>query len=283
VEYEVGFSVQSRSTDTIALDEENRPIRTDDGRLLFRPGGHGSLIRNLEELDGDVVHLSNIDNVVPDRLKPEITRWRGILIGYLCKLQRGAYEHAARLAEEPADRAIIDAAADFARDLDLKLPLNFVTSSDATRRKLLLGLLDRPMRVCGMVLNAGEPGGGPFWVMEPNGECTRQIVESAQIDLADPEQRRIFKSSTHFNPVDLVCGVRNWRGECFPLRKHIDPQAVFISNKSYQGRKLKALEHPGLWNGAMSDWITIFVEIPLSVFNPVKTVLDLLRPEHQPG
>jgi hypothetical protein len=285
VRYEVGFSVQRSFTDTIAVDEQNRLFRTGDGRLLFRPGGHGSLIHNLNELQGDLVHLSNVDNVVPDRLKPGIIHWRQILAGCLCKNQGLAHQHAERLVQSRPDGAATDAALNFVRhDLDLDVPERIGSGDEGSRRDFLLSILDRPMRVCGMVPNAGEPGGGPFWVRgRGGGELTRQIVESAQVDADAPEQQRIFKSATHFNPVDLVCGVRDWQGRCFDLRKHVDPDAVFLSRKSYEGRELKALEHPGLWNGAMADWTTIFVEVPLYVFNPVKTALDLLRPEHQPG
>jgi hypothetical protein len=284
VHYEVGFSVQQSFTDTIAVDDQNRLFRTADGRLLFRPGGHGSLIHNLNDLQADLVHLSNIDNVVPDRLKTPIVHWRRVLAGYLCDIQRRVHEHAESVARVDADNAAVDAALAFVRhDLDLGVPERVANSDAGLRREFLLSILDRPVRVCGMVPNSGEPGGGPFWVRGRNGELTRQIVESAQVDANAPAQQRIFNSATHFNPVDLICGVRDWQGRCFDLRRHVDPDAVFLSTKSHEGRHLEALEHPGLWNGGMADWTTIFVEVPLFVFNPVKTLLDLLRPEHQPG
>jgi len=284
VRYRAGFSTQRSSTDTIAVDEQNRPFRTAEGHLLFRPGGHGALIGNLNDLRGDLIHLSNIDNVVPDRLKAPVIQSRRVLAGYLSALQRRAHGHIEALLRSPANPADIDAAARFVReDLGLDTPGHPAGDADAARRGFLLALLDRPMRVCGMVENVGEPGGGPFWVRGEAGGWSRQIVERAQVDPDDAEQQRVFAAATHFNPVDLVCAVRNHRGDCFDLARYVDPDAVFISRKSHEGRGLKALEHPGLWNGAMSHWTTVFVEIPLEVFNPVKTVLDLLRPQHQPG
>jgi len=278
--FEVGFSVQKESTDTIAVDLDNRPFRTDDGGLLFRPGGHGALIENLKDLDADIILIKNIDNVVPDHLKPAVLEWKKVLAGYLVALQQTIFAHVATLGREPAAAASIDDAERFAHDaLGVALP---ATGSAAERRAVALRLLNRPIRVCGMVRNTGEPGGGPFWVRGRDGRCSLQIVESAQVKADSKEQRAIFAASTHFNPVDLVCGVRDWQGRPFDLTRYVDRDAVFLSQKSRNGRPLKALELPGLWNGGMADWTTIFVEVPGITLCPVKTINDLLRPEHQP-
>ncbi len=284
VAFSVSFSIQKRSTDTLAVDLNNRPFRQGDGRLLFRPGGHGALIENLNDLEGDIIFIKNIDNVVPDRLKPETFQWKKIMGGYLITLQRQVFSHLKRLkATAPDDRVLNEAMAFLKGELSLPIPGVIENGSAETKKTFLTEQLDRPIRVCGMVQNVDEPGGGPFWVNEGSGEASRQIVETAQIDPNSPEQRVILASSTHFNPVDLVCGVRDWKGALFDLRKFVDPKAVFISQKSKDGKDLKALEHPGLWNGAMARWITLFVEVPRITFNPVKTVNDLLRKEHQPG
>jgi hypothetical protein len=228
----VDFSEQHPSTDTLAATLEGEPFRTSDGTLLFRPAGHGSLLENLEALDGDIIVIKNIDNVVPFERSDEVVRWKQLLIGYL------------------ADRH---------------------ASSDD----------DRPLRVCGVVKNEGEPGGAPFWVVHEDGRRSMQIVEASQVNLDDPAQRRIFESATHFNPVDIVCALTAKDGRPFDLEAFVDRSAVFLSRKSYEGRDLVALERPGLWNGAMAWWNTIFVEVPAATFAPVKTVFDLLRPEHQ--
>ena len=283
VRYDVSFSVQDPSTDTLAADMDNKPFRQEDGRLLFRPGGHGALLKNLNHLDGDLVFIKNIDNVVPDRLKPETFRWKKITAGYLIDTQHRIFDFLEKLASPDPDPRSLDEAADFMKkELLMPLPGDMGERSPEERRAYLVERLDRPIRVCGMVKNAGEPGGGPFWVVDEDGQRSLQIVETAQIDLDSPGQREIVESSTHFNPVDLVCGVKDWQGEPFDLSRFVDPKAVFISKKSKNGRDLKALEHPGLWNGAMSDWITLFVEVPGITFNPVKTVNDLLREAHQP-
>jgi len=270
--FEVGFSVQKPATDTIAADLEGRPFRDDAGRLLFRPGGHGALIENLADLGGDVVYIKNIDNVVPEHLAGPTLEWKRALGGLLLRLQGEIFRHLERLSADPSP-AEIEAAARFAA-AELALDV-------APARAALLRALERPLRVCGVVPNTGEPGGGPFWVRAGDGGISPQIVESAQVG-DSPEQRAIFAASTHFNPVDLVCGLRDRHGQPFDLRRHVDESAVFIARKSSGGRELQALERPGLWNGAMADWITVFVEVPIETFNPVKTVLDLLRPQHQP-
>ena len=277
---EVGFSVQKPSTDTIATDESGQPFRV-DGRLLFRPAGHGALIENLSELGADVILIKNIDNVAPDRAKELRFQWSRVLVGLLVDVQRQAFEHL-RAIEASEDEATVEAAITFLREaLDDELPPGVTSLSE--RRRGAIQMLDRPMRVCGMVPNTGEPGGGPFFIRQADGSPGQQIVEMAQIDRESPEQKAIVDRSTHFNPVFLACAVRNHRGEPFDLHRFVDPSAVIVTRKSHDGRDLNALERPGLWNGAMAHWGTLFVEVPLAVFTPVKTVLDLLRPEHQPG
>jgi len=235
VEAVVAFSTQDASTDTLALDEAtDDPFRSREGALVFRPGGHGALIGNLQNTGADLVLVKNIDNVVPDHLKSATLLWKRLLGGYLLRL------------EEKSDD-------------------------------------DRPIRVCGVVRNQGEPGGGPFWVRHPDGTASPQIVERSQIDVADPGQASVWESSSHFNPVDLACALRNRTGHAYELEKFVDPNTVFVAEKTHEGRRLRALERPGLWNGAMARWETRFVEVPVETFAPVKTVLDLLRPQHQPA
>ena len=284
IHYELGFSMQKASTDTLAVDLENRPFRLADGRLLFRPGGHGALLENLNDLQGDIVFIKNIDNVVPDYLKGETTAWKKIAGGYLISIQNRIAHYMKELATESTASGVLDEAAAFLeKDLLVAMPPAVETAGPEERKRWIMRRLNRPVRVCGMVKNTGEPGGGPFWVIGKSGETSLQIVETAQIDPDDKEQQAMLAGSTHFNPVDLVCGVRDWRGEPFDLREFVDPDTVFISLKSKDGKELKALEHPGLWNGSMAHWITLFVEVPAITFNPVKTVNDLLRKEHQPA
>jgi hypothetical protein len=284
VSFRVGFSTQKKSTETLAVDMNNRPLRDADGRLVFRPGGHGALIENLNDLEGDIVFAKNIDNVVPDRLKSMTFKWKKILGGHLITLQNQIFTYMGKLSSGAEDPSFHREVENFLKnELFLQLPPSTVKEKPGEKRKALMARLDRPIRVCGMVRNQGEPGGGPFWVRDREGGTSCQIVETAQVDPEDKKQQAILASSTHFNPVDLVCGVRDWQQRPFDLRRYVDPTAVLISYKSQGGRDLKALEHPGLWNGAMARWITIFVEVPLITFNPVKTVNDLLRPEHQPG
>ena len=231
VKYDITFTYQDKATDTIAVDPDNEPFRTEDGSLLFRPAGHGALIHNLNKVDAELVSIKNIDNVAHEKLLPVTALYKRVLMGEALRL----------------------------RDI----------------------IFRRPIRVCGMVRNEGEPGGGPYIVEGKDGSTSLQILESVQINKADPAAAGAMAKATHFNPVDLVCILRDSRGNRFDLLKHVDPEAGFMSSKSYQGRELKALEMPGLWNGAMSDWNTLFVEVPLETFNPVKVVLDLLRPAHQ--
>jgi hypothetical protein len=280
VEYNVSFSEQKPSTDTLAADMDNKPFRV-DGKLLFRPGGHGALIENLNDLQADVVFIKNIDNVVPDRLKDETVTYKKLIAGVLVRLQKRAFEYLRLLdggqyTHEQLEEIIRFVQQDLCcRRADIK------QLEDAELVIYLRKKLNRPMRVCGMVKNVGEPGGGPFLAYNPDGTVSLQILESSQIDMNDPEKKAMFEKGTHFNPVDLVCAVRNYKGEKFDLTKFVDKATGFISHKSKNGRELKALELPGLWNGAMSDWNTVFVEVPLATFNPVKTVNDLLREQHQ--
>lgn len=282
----ITFSHQARSTDTLAVDPENRPFRQEDGTLLFRPGGHGSLIENLQALGAlgwDVVLIKNIDNVVPDRRKEAGLLWKKLLAGSLLALQRRVFGYLERLEAGPAPLELLDEVDKFlADDLSLAVPADMGVAGSEARRRYLVKLLDRPLRVCGVVRNLGEPGGGPFWVESPACDVSSlQIVETSQIDPEDREQQAILKSSTHFNPADIACALRNRHGRPYDLKQYIDPKTVFIASKSHEGRPLKALERPGLWNGAMACWNTVFVEVPDETFAPVKTVMDLLRAEHQ--
>ena len=281
--FDVSFSVQEKSTDNVAVDLENKPFRLNDGSILFRPGGHGALIENLNDTKGDIIYIKNIDNVVPDRLKDQTFLWKKALGGYLIKTQQKIFYFLERLAEGPPDKVLLEEALEFVEhDLCIIPPGSQALTSDEAKQDFLLSRLNRPIRVCGMVRNQREPGGGPFWVEDRDGSLSLQIVETAQIDPESEAQQSILRSSTHFNPVDIVCGVLDWEGKAFDLRHFVDPEAVFISMKSKEGQDLKALELPGLWNGAMSYWHTIFVEVPVITFNPVKTINDLLRKEHQP-
>ena len=275
IRYDITFSEQKPSTDTIAATPDNTPFREADGSLLFRPGGHGALIENLNEIDADVIFIKNIDNVVPDRLKAETIEWKQVLAGILVALQRKAFEYLRQLDAGATDEQLAAMAVFVERDLCTD-PKGNKVDADYLRRKL-----DRPMRVCGVVKNVGEPGGGPFLTYNQDGTVSLQILESSQIDTANEAYMKMFTQGTHFNPVDLVCAVRDYKGQPYDLPKFVDKTTGFISSKSKGGKELKALELPGLWNGAMSDWSTVFVEVPLGTFNPVKTVNDLLREQHQ--
>ncbi|MDM8233061.1 DUF4301 family protein [Phocaeicola barnesiae] len=281
VNYHISFSEQKPSTDTVAADMENKPFRDKDGKLLFRPGGHGALIENLNDLDADVVFIKNIDNVVPDRLKDDTVTYKKLLAGVLVTLQKQAFEYL-KLLDSGSYRH--DELENIIRFVQQQLHCRRADLKDLEDADLVIYLrkkLNRPMRVCGMVKNVGEPGGGPFLAYNPDGTVSLQILESSQIDMNDAEKKAMFEKGTHFNPVDLVCAVRNYKGEKFNLLNYVDKATGFISYKSKNGKDLKALELPGLWNGSMSDWNTVFVEVPLSTFNPVKTVNDLLREQHQ--
>lgn len=280
IRLQISFSEQKSSTDTVAADSENQPFR-DQGKVLFRPGGHGALIENLNDLEGDVVFVKNIDNVVPDRLKDTTVKYKKIIAGILVDRQRKVFEHLRLLESGQYDREQLLEVIHFVQDDLFTRNPETKNLEDSELALYLIKKLNRPIRVCGMVRNQGEPGGGPFWAYNSDGTVSLQILESTQIDLNDPQKKAMFEQGTHFNPVDLVCALRNHRGEKFKLTDFVDPKTAFISYKSKNGKELKALELPGLWNGAMSDWNTIFVEVPVLTFNPVKTVNDLLRPEHQ--
>jgi hypothetical protein len=279
---EIEYSAQKPSTDTVAVDLRDRPLRDEAGRLIFRPGGHGALIENLNDLQADLVYVKNIDNVQPDDRKAVVIQWKKILGGYLVKLERQSQAILNRLRRETPAASFLERALRFAGTrLQIALNGRFDTKSPEARRGWLIDRLSRPLRICGVVPNTGEPGGGPFWVRDADETISPQIVETAQIDLDDADQREILKGATHFNPVDLVCAVRDGRGRPYDLSNFVDPNAVIVTRKSLGGRDLKALERPGLWNGAMAAWNTVFVEVPLETFSPAKTILDLLRREHQ--
>lgn len=275
IKYDITFSEQKPSTDTVAANPDNTPFREADGSLLFRPGGHGALIENLNEIEADVIFIKNIDNVVPDRLKPETVEWKQVIAGVLVSLQKQAFEYLRVLDNNPSDAQIAQIAKFVEKNLCTN-PKGQKVDADYLRKKL-----NRPMRVCGVVKNVGEPGGGPFLTYNQDGTVSLQILESSQIDTNNAEYMKMFTQGTHFNPVDLVCAVKDYKGQPFNLPDFVDKTTGFISSKSKGGKELKALELPGLWNGAMSDWSTIFVEVPLGTFNPVKTVNDLLRDQHQ--
>ena len=283
ITFHISLSEQKSSTDTVAANADNTPFRLSDGSLLFRPGGHGALIENLNDLDSDIIFIKNIDNVVPDPLKPSTTHWKQVLAGLLTEVQKSVFRHLELLESGKASRDDLDEIIRFVQEtLCCKLPQLEGLSEDEVKA-LLCKKLARPIRVCGMVRNQGEPGGGPFLAYNSDGSISLQILESSQINPDDPESVQMFRQGTHFNPVDLVCAVRDRKGQKYPLPSFTDAKTGFISSKSKDGRELKALELPGLWNGAMSDWITLMVEVPADTFNPVKTVNDLLRPAHQPS
>lgn len=282
--FEVSFSQQKPSTDTIAVDLNNEPFRNADGSLLFRPGGHGALIENLNDLDADIIFIKNIDNVVPDRLKQPTIDFKKGLAGVLLEVQEKLFEYQRMLNERSrfalSSVQLAEAANFVENTLNIKPADSQYYTEKADLHNYLKNKLNRPVRVCGMVKNEGEPGGGPFWAKNPDGTVSLQVVESSQIDPESEQQQNIVKNATHFNPVDLVCAVKNYKGEKYDLTQFTDPATGFISKKSKDGKELKAQELPGLWNGAMSNWNTLFVEVPIETFNPVKTVNDLLRKQH---
>ena len=270
---EITFSEQKASTDTIAVDLKNEPIRADDGSLFFRPAGHGALLENLNEIDADLIFIKNIDNISIDRYPSETIEHKKILGGKLMEVQAKVFSLLKELETNCSEQRLIE------MNQWVRNELGFDSSADFNRGALW-DHLNRPIRVCGMVKNEGEPGGGPFWTATDQGRSL-QIVEGAQVNFNVMEQKQIFEKATHFNPVDIVCGVKNHKNQKFDLLKFRDLSAGIITQKSQGGRDLKAQELPGLWNGAMAYWHTVFVEVPLSTFNPVKTINDLLKPAHQ--
>lgn len=282
IRFHVSLSNQEPSTDTIAVDEENKPFLDENGNILFRPGGHGALLKNLNALEADLVFIKNIDNVVPARLQDHTVYWKKVLGGLLAELRTKIFTMQHELENNPSDADLCKEAARLCeKELNLSLPEHLGDKTTEEQNAALRQLLNRPVRVCGMVKNEGEPGGGPFWIEKAGAVNSLQIVESDQMNTSDSQQMDIVKQSTHFNPVDIVCSLTDRKGNPYNLNDFQDPEAAFIASKSYDGRKLKALERPGLWNGAMAGWITVFVEVPISTFNPVKTVNDLLRERHQ--
>lgn len=285
VTFRIHFSQQKRSTDTIAVTIDNEPFRNADGSLHFRPGGHGALIENLNELNADLIFIKNIDNVGPDHLKATTIAYKKALAGLLLNMQDQIFYYQRMLKEHhPAslESAFYAEAANFLENvLNITPPQNLYYSEKSELYHYLNQKFNRPIRVCGMVKNQGDPGGGPFFAVNKDGSVSLQIVEIPQIDLNDPDQAQIARQARYFNPVDLVCGVKNFEGIKYDLTNFVDPETGFITIKSKDGKELKAQELPGLWNGSMSDWNTIFVEVPSETFTPVKTVNDLLQKEHQ--
>ena len=305
VKYDISFTFQDKATDTIAVDMENHPFLKEDGTVLTRPAGHGALIHNLNSLKAELVSIKNIDNVCVERMQPVTAHWKKVLMGRALQLRdtiRGyifALDQMTRMRREMSDFAYIPVynvnlddpyatpeCQDLCNEIEAflrdTLCIEMPEAKDCRdRAQALRDKLNRPIRVCGMVRNQGEPGGGPFIIRDSDGATSLQILEAAQINPDDPRSEELLKGSTHFNPVDIVCCLEDHEGAHFDLTRHVDEETGLISRKSWHGRELKALELPGLWNGSMSDWNTLFVEVPLETFNPVKTVLDLLRPAHQ--
>lgn len=280
--FDIGYSYQKSSTDTLAVDMDNKPFRNSDGSLLFRPGGHGALIENLDEQDADVIFIKNIDNVVVPENFEGVTRSKKVLAGTLLQVQEKAFMYAKILdAHKITDELIITIKQFLVNELNVRFSTGFESFSTEEQINVVKDKINRPIRICGMVKNEGEPGGGPFWIKDNSNRISLQIVESAQMDTSNQNQKEIVGKASHFNPVDLICGIRNYKGEKYNLLNFVDPKQGFITGKTKDGKELKALELPGLWNGAMAYWNTIFVEVPLLTFNPVKTVNDLLKLSHQ--
>ncbi len=280
---EITNSFQKPETDTVMLDiETGELVRDDNGNLVFRPGGHGSLIDNIQDLDADIIFIKNIDNVQKGKAQETTIRYKKILAGYLMNLLKQRQRFLEKLSKEKPVGEALQEIENFARQ---KLNINFIegydTLNNSGKRRYLAYKLNRPIRVAGMVKNTGEPGGGPFWAKDQNGIKSLQIVEKAQINPDDPQQQAILNQATHFNPVDLVISIKDYKGHKFNLKEFINEKAAFVTEKSYNGKPVKVYERPGLWNGAMDGWNTIFIEVPLATFSPVKTVTDLLKPEHQ--
>jgi hypothetical protein len=284
IRFKIDLSEQSQATNIVAADEENLPFRDDDGHLVFRPGGHGALLKNLQALDADLIFVKNIDNIAPDALQKKILPYKKMLGGLALQLRQSVFTMLRHLEKDQIDSREIEAMSVFCQsELNRIMPKNFSNKTLSGKKKTIFELLNRPLRVCGMVHNEGEPGGGPFWVQEKDQSQTLQIVESAHVDHNRASQADIWSRASYFNPVDMVCCTKNYLGEKFGLADYVNQDAYLISPKTERGRKLKAQEMPGLWNGGMAYWNTVFVELPLMVFNPVKTVYDLLRPQHRGG
>ena len=281
VKYDISFSEQRRSTDTIAVNMDDTPFREKDGSLLFRPAGHGALLANLNDITADIIFIKNIDNVVPDRIKQPTIAYKKALAGVLLKFQDRIFDYQYQLKEWASEPLLMELSHFFERELCVLPPVGFMGMNHNEKVMYYQKKLNRPLRVCGVVPNTGEPGGGPFWCKNTDGSTSLQIVESAQVDMEDENQKALFNESTHFNPVDLICSMKNYKNKKFDLMEFRDLKTGFVTQKSKDGKDLKAQELPGLWNGSMANWNTVFVEVPLITFNPVKTVNDLLREEHQ--
>ncbi len=282
VKIDINFSYQNKNTDTIAVDLDNNPFRDENQNLVFRPGGHGALIDNLNTLDADLVFVKNIDNVIQNHVE-YVAKYKKTLAGILLKIQEKVFQYLIQIEKNQIQEKQIQEIFDFAtQKLNVEIIDDFDKYTLENKIQYLTAILNRPIRVCGMVKNEGEPGGGPFWIVGQKGKVSLQIIESSQVDLNDVSQKNILEASTHFNPVDLVCGLKNYKGQKFDLASFVNENRGFIVSKTKNGKNLKGYELPGLWNGAMAKWITVFVEVPLITFNPVKTVNDLLKAAHQP-
>jgi hypothetical protein len=279
--FKISYSYQDPKTDTVAVTKENEPFRDEDGEIFFRPGGHGALIQNLNDQEADLIFIKNIDNVVIPKNRELLASYKKMLGGKLLQLQEKVFKYSKQLEQGASEDELQEMAEFLQHDLNAGLSVNFDDLTEEEKPSVIKNLLNRPIRVCGMVKNEGEPGGGPFWVTHKNGKISLQIVESAQIDHENYQQSKIANEATHFNPVDIVCSTKDYRGGKFDLNKYVDKNTSFIANKTKDGKELKALELPGLWNGGMAYWNTIFVEVPVETFNPVKTVADLLKSSHQ--
>ncbi|MDO5607149.1 MAG: DUF4301 family protein [Capnocytophaga sp.] len=281
IKFDVQFSYQKPSTDTVSVNEDNTYFRDEKGQLLFRPSGHGALLDNLNEVNAEVIFIKNIDNVVVKKYTDETVFYKEALAGKLREVQSAVFNILKRIEKNKVKKRELTQILDFMKEINIHVPDYIRKFKRHYMLEFIISKLNRPIRVCGMVKNEGEPGGGPFWSKDKDGNLSLQIIESAQVDLTDTVQKDIFQQSTHFNPVDLVCGTKDFKGKKFDLFQYTDPKQAFITSKTYMGKPLKALERPGLWNGSMADWITLFVEVPLITFNPVKTVNDLLKKTHQ--
>ncbi|WP_375238995.1 DUF4301 family protein [Aurantibacter sp.] len=280
--FDISYSFQSEQTDTIAVTSKLKPFRDEKNKLHFRPSGHGALLQNLNNLNADIIFIKNIDNIVVSKYKNEIASYKKILAGLLLDLQNKSFDFMRKIeTKELTEPEIIEIAEFLRRQLNVIISSEFEKYSIKYQIEYLKEKLNKPIRICGMVKNEGEPGGGPFWVWNNTGTISLQIVESAQIDLNNLSQKQIIENATHFNPVDIVCGIKDYKGNVFNLDEFIDKNTGFITNKTHLGKTIKALELPGLWNGSMANWNSVFVEVPIRTFNPVKTVNDLLKPAHQ--
>lgn len=280
--FRISTSLQTPATNTLAVDEHNGPLRDAEGNMIFRPGGHGALLKNLQEIEADFIFIKNIDNVVPERILKKILPYKKILGGLAVRVRQQIVSYLNQLEQKNVTSAQLEEMTAYGlRMLNVVFPRGFSGWSSAKKREILFSMFNRPLRVCAVVSNEGEPGGAPFWVNEGDGRLTPQIVEGAQVDQSNRGQRSLWRRAEYFNPVDMVCCTKDYRGKKFHLKEFVNHDAYLITQKSEKGKRLKALEYPGLWNGSMAYWNTVFVEMPLVIFNPVKTVEDLLRPQHR--